>query len=84
MRPVIDPTDADLLKQAITEIDRYRSMDRLIPSVHNVVSIATLEVRRFLDVSCLLILLIGVQFHTILGLANLIPYDARILIPLTR
>lgn len=33
----------DLLKQAVAEVDRYRSMDRLIPSVHNVVSIATIE-----------------------------------------
>ena len=43
-RPVMDVTDASLLQQAIAEIDRYRSMDRLIPSVHNVVSIATIEV----------------------------------------
>lgn len=44
-RPPMDPTDVDLLKQAIAEVDRYKSMDRLIPSVHNVVSIATIEVR---------------------------------------
>ena len=43
-RPPMDPTDAGLLQQAAAEIDRYRSMDRLIPSVHNVVSIATIEV----------------------------------------
>ena len=43
-RPPMDPTDVDLLKQAIAEVDRYKSMDRLIPSVHNVVSIATIEV----------------------------------------
>ncbi|KAI0348152.1 hypothetical protein BDW22DRAFT_1480005 [Trametopsis cervina] len=66
MRPALEAADADLLKQALAEIDRYRSMDRLIPSIHNVVSIATLE------------------FYTILSLANLIPQDARILIPLTR
>lgn len=46
-RPPMDPTDAGLLQQATAEIDRYRSMDRLIPSVHNVVSIATLEVSLF-------------------------------------
>ena len=37
--------DANLLNQGITEVDRYRSMDRLIPSPHNVVTIAALEVR---------------------------------------
>ncbi|EJC98793.1 uncharacterized protein FOMMEDRAFT_161628 [Fomitiporia mediterranea MF3/22] len=35
--------DHQLLQAAITEVDRYRSMDRLIPSVHNVVTIASLE-----------------------------------------
>ena len=37
--------EADLLKQSLSEVDRYRSMDRLIPSPHNVVTMATLEVR---------------------------------------
>ena len=37
--------DVELLKSALTEVDRYRSMDRLIPSVHNVVTVAALEVR---------------------------------------
>lgn len=37
--------DANLVKSAIAEIDRYRSMDRLIPSPHNVVTIAAMEVR---------------------------------------
>ncbi|KAI5120798.1 hypothetical protein M0805_002425 [Coniferiporia weirii] len=35
--------DIQLLKAAIVEVERYRSMDRLIPSVHNVVTVATLE-----------------------------------------
>ncbi|KAF5352665.1 hypothetical protein D9756_005839 [Leucocoprinus leucothites] len=35
--------DKELTKQTISEIDRYRSMDRLIPSPHNIVTIATLE-----------------------------------------
>ncbi|KAG9313991.1 hypothetical protein JVU11DRAFT_4768 [Chiua virens] len=35
--------DANLLKQAVDEISRYRSMDRLISSPHNVVTIAALE-----------------------------------------
>lgn len=38
--------DADLLKQTLAEVDRYRSMDRLIPSPHNIVTIAALEVCR--------------------------------------
>jgi transcription initiation factor TFIID subunit 2 len=36
--------DVVLLKQALSEVDRYRSMDRLIPSPHNVVTIAAVEV----------------------------------------
>ena len=36
--------DVQLLQASIVEIERYRSMDRLIPSVHNVVTVATLEV----------------------------------------
>ena len=44
-RPVLDPQDEDLLKQADTEVKRYRNMDRLIPSFHNIVTVATIEVR---------------------------------------
>ena len=40
--------DAKLLKEALSEIERYRSMDRLIPSPHNIVTIAALEVSLFL------------------------------------
>lgn len=36
--------DIELLKAAIGEVERYRSMDRLIPSVHNVVTVSALEV----------------------------------------
>lgn len=43
-RVSMDEQDVDLLKQALAEIDRYRSMDRLIPSAHNVVTIAAIEV----------------------------------------
>ncbi|KAJ4485637.1 hypothetical protein J3R30DRAFT_3440949 [Lentinula aciculospora] len=58
--------DEELLKQTVTEVDRYRSMDRLIPSVHNIVTIAALE------------------FHMVLGVANLIPSHPRVFFPLTR
>jgi transcription initiation factor TFIID subunit 2 len=40
------PEDARLLQTALAEVDRYRSMDRLIPSAHNVVTIASIEVRQ--------------------------------------
>jgi transcription initiation factor TFIID subunit 2 len=39
--------DADLVKETMAEVDRYRSMDRLIPSYHNIVTIAALDVSRF-------------------------------------
>ena len=38
--------DANLLQQALSEADRYRNMDRLIASPHNIVTIAALEVGR--------------------------------------
>ncbi|KAF8665397.1 hypothetical protein AX16_000416 [Volvariella volvacea WC 439] len=37
------PEDADLLQQILKEVERYRKMDRLIPSPHNIVTIAALE-----------------------------------------
>lgn len=37
--------DEQLLKLTLAEVDRYRSMDRLIPSTHNVVTVSALEVR---------------------------------------
>lgn len=36
--------DLELLNAAISEVERYRSMDRLIPSLINAVTVATLEV----------------------------------------
>ncbi|KZS93535.1 hypothetical protein SISNIDRAFT_441399 [Sistotremastrum niveocremeum HHB9708] len=35
--------DRELLAAAVAEVDRYRSMDRLVPSTHNIVTIAALE-----------------------------------------
>ncbi|KAJ3830293.1 hypothetical protein F5880DRAFT_1516515 [Lentinula raphanica] len=46
--------DEELLKQTLTEVDRYRSMDRLIPSVHNIVTIAALEFYMVLGVANLI------------------------------
>lgn len=45
------PEDLELIKQTRTEVDRYRSMDRLIPSPHNIVTIAALEVISLADIS---------------------------------
>ncbi|KAJ8084704.1 hypothetical protein PM082_003480 [Marasmius tenuissimus] len=35
--------DEQLLKMTLAEVDRYRSMDRLIPSTHNIVTVSALE-----------------------------------------
>ncbi|KAJ6541894.1 hypothetical protein B0H19DRAFT_1175115 [Mycena capillaripes] len=43
VRTEYNEEDAELLKQSLAEVDRYRSMDRLIPSTHNNVTIAALE-----------------------------------------
>ncbi|KAJ7086593.1 hypothetical protein C8R43DRAFT_939447 [Mycena crocata] len=43
VRTEYNEEDADLLKQSLAEVDRYRNMDRLIPSTHNNVTIASLE-----------------------------------------
>ncbi|KAL4266270.1 Transcription initiation factor TFIID subunit 2 [Pleurotus pulmonarius] len=43
--------DISLVQQTLTEIDRYRSMDRLIPSPHNMVTIAALEFYLLLSVA---------------------------------
>ncbi|KAJ7508635.1 hypothetical protein B0H11DRAFT_37054 [Mycena galericulata] len=43
VRTEYNDEDAELLKQSLAEVDRYRSMDRLIPSTHNNVTIAALE-----------------------------------------
>ncbi|KAF8963874.1 hypothetical protein BDZ97DRAFT_1701052 [Flammula alnicola] len=48
------PEDMELVKQTRTEVDRYRSMDRLIPSPHNIVTIAALEFYMVLGVANLL------------------------------
>ncbi len=42
--PVQEQEDVDLLNRALAEVDRYRSMDRLIPTYHNVVTVAVIEV----------------------------------------
>ncbi|TFY71826.1 hypothetical protein EVG20_g1175 [Dentipellis fragilis] len=46
--------DAGLLRQALDEVDRYRNMDRLIPSPHNVVTVAALEFRLILSIANLI------------------------------
>jgi transcription initiation factor TFIID subunit 2 len=64
-------------------VDRYRSMDRLIPSPHNVVTIATLEVG-LIVLGDMLPFDVGHKFRLILSVAGLIPNDPRVYFPLTR
>ncbi|KAI9057062.1 hypothetical protein FKP32DRAFT_1598551 [Trametes sanguinea] len=52
--PVQDPQDAELLKKALAEVDRYRSMDRLIPTFHNVVTVAVIEFHMLLSLASLI------------------------------
>ncbi|KAI8981206.1 hypothetical protein BD414DRAFT_93257 [Trametes punicea] len=52
--PVQDPEDAELLKKALAEVDRYRSMDRLIPTFHNVVTVAVIEFHMLLSLASLI------------------------------
>ncbi|KAI0652328.1 hypothetical protein C8Q79DRAFT_937038 [Trametes meyenii] len=52
--PVQDPQDTELLKKAISEVNRYRSMDRLIPTFHNVVTIAVIEFHMLLSLASLI------------------------------
>lgn len=37
--PAQDAQDAELLKLTLSEVDRYRNMDGLIPTFHNVVTV---------------------------------------------
>ncbi|KAG7099822.1 hypothetical protein E1B28_001631 [Marasmius oreades] len=46
--------DQELLKLTLAEVDRYRSMDRLIPSIHNIVTVAALEFYMVLGVANLI------------------------------
>ncbi|KAI0375461.1 hypothetical protein BV20DRAFT_960622 [Pilatotrama ljubarskyi] len=52
--PLQDPQDAELLKKALSEVDRYRSMDRLIPTFHNVVTVAVIEFHMLLSLASLI------------------------------
>jgi transcription initiation factor TFIID subunit 2 len=50
-----DPLSDTKLRLAVDEIERYMSMDRLVPSYHNVITLAGLEVSFFLNGSaCML------------------------------
>ncbi|TBU50053.1 hypothetical protein BD309DRAFT_996445 [Dichomitus squalens] len=49
--PAQDPQDAALLQAALSEVDRYRSMDRLIPTYHNVVTVAVIEFQMLLSLA---------------------------------
>ena len=57
-------------------------MDRLIPTYHNVVTVAVIEVG--VDRDKWTILSDILQFYLVLSLANLAPHDPRLFFPLTR
>ena len=82
-RPAMDVQDVELLKQALSEIDRYRSMDRLIPSLHNVVTVAAIEVGVQLTMNVSL-LNWAAQFHMLLAMAGLVAHDPSLFFPMTR
>lgn len=74
--------DANLVKLALQEVDRYRSMDRLIPSTHNIVTIAALEVSSTIVPQKTLLTIL--KFYLLMTLANLIPSDPKLFFSLTR
>lgn len=76
--------DFQLLQAAMTEVERYRSMDRLIPSIHNVVTVASLEVSYLIISAYEMETNLGYQFHVMLAMANLIPSDPKIFLLSTR
>ncbi|KAI0718881.1 hypothetical protein C8T65DRAFT_569811 [Cerioporus squamosus] len=51
--PMQEQDDIDLLNRALAEVDRYRSMDRLIPTYHNVVTVAVIEFHLLLSLASL-------------------------------
>ena len=52
-KPDQTPEDIQYLELALQEVERYRSMDRLIPSFHNVVTVAALEFHMVLGMASL-------------------------------
>jgi transcription initiation factor TFIID subunit 2 len=64
------------LAPAVKEVERYLSADRLVPSYHNVVTVAGIEVRSFyLVLSACEADVPALQFMLKLTLASLIPED---------
>ena len=43
-----NPRDERLLEEAKAEIERFRTLDYVVPSYHNVVTISCLQVKRIL------------------------------------
>ncbi|KAB5593213.1 Transcription initiation factor TFIID subunit 2 [Ceratobasidium theobromae] len=42
-RQVEDEESAEVLRRAVTQVERYRARDRLVPSRHNVISVAAIQ-----------------------------------------
>ena len=73
-----------MLQAAIAEVDRYRSMDQLIPSVYNVVTVAALEVRT-LSYRYICAVFNGfMQFNMAINIANMVPTDPKVFFTSTR
>jgi transcription initiation factor TFIID subunit 2 len=72
-----------ILGVALAEVERYRDMDRVIPSWRNVITVSILEVR--MDLALLLFHLTPpVQFNAMLMMANCIPNNPAFFLLYTR
>jgi hypothetical protein len=64
-------------------VERYRDMDRVIPSWRNVITVSILEVK--MDLALLLFhLTLSVQFNAMLMMANCIPNNPAFFLLYTR
>lgn len=72
-----NPEDANLLKQVTIEVQRYRDMDRLISSYHNIVTLSTLEVSQFVSYFEFGVTLKTIPFSSICCLQQPISYQIK-------
>jgi transcription initiation factor TFIID subunit 2 len=59
------PEDKDILEDAKKEIVRYKEMDRLVPSSHNVVTVAILKVCSSLQAQSVVLIVVLVAFASV-------------------
>lgn len=72
----------EILDAAVAEVDRYRDMDRVIPSWRNAITVSTLEVNYHFSTSFSLLTL--PQFNLMLMMANCIPNNPIFFLLYTR